>query len=114
MGLLRASIALLVSTASKDQRIVATQILHVRKEHFLEYHERHTHGIPGLLALVLHLPVRFTDCPGAAAREQGVFKNSRGWIRGWELPEEETARLQELKADAMWWVCLMEHPDLRR
>ena len=45
-----------------------------RKEKWLEYHERFTNGIPGLLPLVLDLPIRFTDAPTAAAREQGRGK----------------------------------------
>ena len=55
----------------------------------MEYHERCTAGIPGLLPLVLNLPIRFTDAPNGKAREQGVFKHTRGILRGWDLPEEE-------------------------
>lgn len=53
-------------------------------------------GIPGLFPLVLDLPVRFTDAPNATAREQGVFKNARGWLRGWDLTEGEQQRLAEM------------------
>ncbi|MEC8949150.1 MAG: hypothetical protein VX837_04025, partial [Candidatus Thermoplasmatota archaeon] len=68
----------------------------LRKERWLELHDRDTSGIPGLLPLVLDLPVCFTDSPNPAAKAMGVYKNSRGWLRGWELTDEETSRLQEL------------------
>ena len=64
-----------------------------RKERWLEFHDRFTGGIPGLLPLVLDLPIRFTESIGKKAREMGVFKHSRGYIRGWELPDAEVARL---------------------
>ena len=50
-------------------------------------------GIPGLLPLIINLPVRFTESLGAEAREMGVFKHCRGILRGWELEDEEVARL---------------------
>ena len=63
-----------------------------RKERWLEYHERATGGIPGLLPLILNLKVRFTDAPDSKSREQGIFKHTRGTLRGWDLvPEEENA-----------------------
>ena len=64
-----------------------------RKERWLEYHERFTNGIPGLFPCVVDLPVRFTDSPSAAAREQGISKHARGFLRGWELPDEELQRV---------------------
>ena len=67
-----------------------------RKERWLEFHDRFTGGIPGLLPLVLDLPIRFTESIGKKAREMGVFKHSRGYIRGWVLPEAELARLASL------------------
>ena len=70
-----------------------------RKEKWLQYHERFTNGIPGLFPCVLGLPVRFTDSPTAEARAQGIFKHARGFLVGWELPEEEQERL-ELLADS--------------
>ena len=71
-----------------------------RKERWLEYHERFTNGIPGLLPLVLNLPVRFTDSPNTIAREQGIFKHARGILRGWELDTEEEQRIQAMPDDA--------------
>ena len=62
----------------------------------MRFHDRFTNGIPGLLPLVLDLPVRFTDSPNKKAKDMGVFKHSRGWLRGWELSEAETKRLEEL------------------
>ena len=64
-------------------------------------------GIPGLLPLVLDLPVRFTESLNKAAREMGVFKHSRGWLRGWQLSEAEEQRLEQLP-DAE--VVLLERP----
>ena len=68
----------------------------LRKERWLEFHDRFTGGIPGLLPLVLDLPVRFTESVSKAARLQGVFKHSRGILRGWRLPEAEAARLDAI------------------
>ena len=65
----------------------------LRKERWLEIHDRFTGGIPGLLPLVLNLPVRFTDTPNATAREMGVFKNARGKICGWQLCDDEKERI---------------------
>ena len=45
---------------------------------------------------VLDMPVRFTDSPNASAKKQGVYKNSRGWLRGWKLPEAEAQRVDGL------------------
>ena len=57
-----------------------------RKERWLEFHDRFTGGIMGLLPLVFGMPVRFTD---TMHREWGVFKHSRGTLQGWELTEAE-------------------------
>ena len=70
--------------------------LEQRKARWLEFHDRKTSGIPGLLPLVLDIPMRFTEAPSKAAREMGVFKHARGWLRGWDLPEEELQRLNAL------------------
>ena len=79
-----------------------------RKDRWLEYHERFTNGIPGLLPLVLNLPVRFTDAPHGGAREQGIFKHARGILRGWELEPDEEERLQSIGDDAE--VVLLKRP----
>ena len=50
-----------------------------RRERWLEYHERFTNGIPGLLPLVLDLPVRFTDSPNPEAKEFSIYKYTRGF-----------------------------------
>ena len=65
----------------------------LRKEKWLRFHDRKTKGIPGMLPLVVDLPIRFTDVPNPSAKALGVFKNSPGWLRGWSLPEAETERL---------------------
>ena len=63
-----------------------------RKERWLELHDRNTGGIPGLLPLVLDMPVRFSDAVDKDARVQGVFKHTRGILRGWDLDETEAHR----------------------
>ena len=60
------------------------------------------------MSLAQDLPVRFTDTPDKAAREKGVFKNARGWLRGWELDEAEQQRLRENVDDKE--VVLKERP----
>ena len=45
------------------------------------------------------LPVRFTETPDGDAREKGVFKGARGWLRGWELEDEVEVRLEKLNDD---------------
>jgi hypothetical protein len=72
-----------------------------RKEHWLEFHDRFTGNIPGLLPLVLDLPIRFTDTIDKCSREQGIFKHARGVLRGWKLPDEEVQRVQELNVPEM-------------
>ena len=47
-----------------------------------------------MLPLVLGLPVRFTDAPNSKAREQGIFKHTRGILRGWDLPADEATRIE--------------------
>ncbi len=64
-----------------------------RRERWLEYHDRATAGIPGLLPLVLDMPVRFTEAVDPKSRRMGVFKHARGVLRGRELLEEEAARV---------------------
>ena len=78
-----------------------------RKQKWLQFHDRSTAGIPGLLPLVLDLPVRFTDAPSASAREQGVFKNARGKLRGWKLLPAEQERLSQVSDPE---VVLRLHP----
>ena len=64
------------------------------QERWLEFHDRKTGDIPGILPLVLDMPIRFTKAINKKAREMGVFKHTRGFLRGWELTEAEQARLQ--------------------
>ena len=77
------------------------------KERLLKYHDRLTGGIPGLLPLVANLPVRFTDAIDRKAKEQGVFKHTRGILRGWELPDDEEERVRSL---AEWEIVLQRRP----
>ena len=55
--------------------------------------DRETAGIPGMLPVVLDLPIRFTQEPARGDQLNGVFTNARGWIRGWNLPDDETERV---------------------
>ena len=65
-----------------------------RKERFLELHDKDTAGIMGMLPLVLDMPMRFSYSEN---RLQGVFKHSRGHLRGWVLPEDERERIQDIQ-----------------
>ena len=49
-----------------------------------------------MLPLVLNLPIRFTISFHADIRAKGVFKNARGWLRGWTLQPEEEERLAQI------------------
>ena len=82
--------------SDKTQASRSAEKEELRKEHWLEFNDRVTAGIPGLLPLVLNLPIRFTEAINKHSRELGVYKHSRGWLRGWALPEDEEARLQGL------------------
>ena len=46
---------------------------------------------------MLDLPIRFSDSPDKAAKAEGVFKHTRGILRGWDLTDEETERLSVLE-----------------
>jgi hypothetical protein len=78
---------------SKGDEMSALEIER-RQERFLELHDRDTAGIMGMLPLVLGMPMRFTY---SESREQGVFKHSRGHLRGWILTEQEKQRIQDIQ-----------------
>ena len=61
----------------------------------------------GLFPGVIDMPLRFTDCQRKKAREQGVFKHTRGNLRGIELPESEAARVNACEGPE---VVLKERP----
>ena len=82
--------------ADKSQESKNVEKAESRKEQWLEYHDRVTGGIPGLFPFVLDLPIRFTEAIDKKSRELGVFKHSRGWLRGWKLPPDEQARLEQI------------------
>ena len=69
-----------------------------RKERWLEFHDRKTGGLPGLLPLVLDMPMRFTESVSKAARAMGVFKHTRCILRSVQLPEAESTRLGNIDA----------------
>ena len=64
----------------------------LRREKWLEFHDRFTSGTPGLFPLVLDLPVRFADTTSAGAKAMGVFRNARGGTR-MGIEEEEKHRM---------------------
>ena len=66
------------------------------KENYLQLPHQRCGGIPGLFPMVEGLPVRFTDTPDRKAREVDVFKNARGWLRGWALEDTEKERIGQL------------------
>ena len=80
------------------------------REHWLRYHERFTNGIPGLLPLVLDLPMRFTDSPNPEAKDQGIYKYTKGILRGWELEEAEANRIASLGDTAE--IVLLRRPSM--
>ena len=57
---------------------IAKETEDLRKEKWLILPDRKTGGIPGLLPLVIGLPIRFTENLGPKAKEMGVFKHARG------------------------------------
>ena len=58
-----------------------------------------------LFPLVLNIPVRFTN---SLNRNYGVFKHSRGWIRGWKLTAAELERLSSTDDPE---IVLLEPPE---
>ena len=79
----------LVSTEKVSEKAQSTEALQT----WLTLDDRRTAGIPGLLPLVLDLPIRFNCEPEHGDRLRGVFTNARGWLRGWDLPAEEEQRI---------------------
>ena len=79
-----------------DQRVAKEAGRSPNQASWLMKMDRATAGLPGMLPLILDLPVRFTQEPTPGDRLKGVFTNARGWLRGWKLPAEEEARLAEL------------------
>ena len=43
--------------------------------------------------MTLDLLVRFTDSPNPQAKEQGIYKFTKGIVRGWQLEEAEANRV---------------------
>ena len=71
-----------------DQKLHGDQLQQARRR-WLQLHDQQTGGVPGVFPLVLGLPVQFT-C--TYAREDHIFKFTRGRVVGWQLqPEDEAA-----------------------
>lgn len=85
------------STSQEQQSHKAEE----RREQWLKFHERFTNGIPGLLPLVLNLPIRFTETPNKLARQLGIFKHTRGFLCGWQLPADELERIEHEPGNAL-------------
>ena len=60
----------------------STEDKEMRKERWLEFHDRFISGIPGIFLGIIDLPVRFTESLGKEAREMGVFKHATTIIFG--------------------------------
>jgi hypothetical protein len=82
---------------AKDDSKIQGERAEQQKEAWLQLPVGRTSGIPGLFPLVHDMPVRFTDAPDKEARLKGVFKNARGWLRGWELEAAEAERVGQLE-----------------
>ena len=63
------------------------------QEHWLQRHDRDTAGIMGMFPMVQDLPVRLSDHQD---RKGGAFKHTRGFLRKWELPPSEEARIANI------------------
>ena len=61
-------------------RFTSTANLWRAQERWLEFHDRKTGDVPGILPLVLDMPIRFTKAINTKAREMGVFKHTRGFF----------------------------------
>ena len=81
-------------TLAYDRRVSNDGHRSINQESWLMKMDRDTAGMPGLLPLILDLPIKFTQEPKPGDRHKGVFTNARGWLRGWELPAEEEERIQ--------------------
>ena len=77
---------------TQEDKALSKSALEKQKTRWLQRHDRDTAGIMGILPLVHDMPVRFTHTED---REKGVYKNSRGRLRGLLLPEEEKRRLDD-------------------
>ena len=60
----------------------STEDKEMRKERWLEFHDRFTSGIPGIFPGIIDLPMRFTESLGKEAREICVFKHATTIIFG--------------------------------
>ena len=68
--------------------------LHRARQRWWQLHDQQTSGIPGLFPLLQDLPVQFTS---TYAREDRIFKFSRGRIWGWELQPLDAAIVEGSK-----------------
>ena len=60
--------------------------------------------------MVLDLPMRFTDSPNPEAKDQGIYKYTKGILRGWELEEAEANRIASLGDTAE--IVLLRRPSM--
>ena len=80
-------------TVAYDKRVNSDGHRIGNQESLLTKMDRDTAGMPGLLPLILDLPIRFTQEPRPGDRLKGVLTNARGWLRGWDLPPQEEERV---------------------
>ena len=71
-----------------DDKGMRGESLHKARQRWWQLHDQQTGGIPGLFPLVPELPVQFTN---TYAREDHIFKFTRGCIWGWELQPLDAA-----------------------
>ncbi len=80
-------------TVALDNRVNSDGHRIGNQESWLTKMDRDTAGLPGLLPLILDLPIRFTQEPRPGDRLKGMFTNARGWLRGWDLLTQEEERV---------------------
>ena len=77
-------------TVAYDNRVNSDGHRIGNQEFWLTKMDFDTAGLPGLLPLILDLPIWFTQEPRPGDRHKGVFTNACGWLRGWDItPQEE-------------------------
>ena len=76
--------------ADGDEELTKDDLARLRLN-WLQYHDKATAGIMGLLPLVYGLPMRLTDTED---HTQQAYKNARCILEGWTLTRAEEARLQ--------------------
>ena len=80
--------------ADGDEELTKEDLARLRHI-WLQYHDKATAGIMGLLPLVYGLPMRLTDTEDASRQ---AYKNARCTLVGWTLSAAEEARINERRS----------------